>query len=72
MEGFLDFCRRNKWKVILVLVGVVFTILVFTINFWRALLLLVVTVICYVIGALLDEGGRARVSQFFNELFKKN
>ncbi len=71
MEDFLDFIRRNKWKILLVALGVLFTILVFTINFWRTLLLFFIVGVCYIIGSLLDEGGRQRLADFFSRLFHK-
>ena len=71
MEEFLAFCKEYKWRILGVVGGVVFCILVFTINFWRTLLLSVVVAICYYIGTLLDAGGRDKVSEFFSRLFKK-
>ena len=71
MDGFLDFLRRNKWRLVLMFIGVLLVVLLFTIGFWRTLLLTVIVGICYLIGALLDEGGRARVGEFFNDLFSK-
>ena len=51
--------------------GLVFCILVFVINFWRTLFLFAVVAAFYFIGTLLDEGGFARVQEFFSRLFKK-
>ena len=71
MEAFLDFLRRNKWRLVLVLIGVVITVLLFTIGFWKTLLLCGIIGVCYLLGALMDEGGRARVGEFFTSLFSK-
>ena len=40
-------------------------------RFWKTLLLFVLVGIAFFIGTLLDEGGRARVGDFFRSLFKK-
>lgn len=71
MEQFLAFYNKYKWRILGVAGGVIFCILVFTINFWRTLLLGFVVAVCYFIGKLLDEGGRARVADFFSKLFGK-
>lgn len=68
----MDFFKKYKWRIIAVTVGVIFTALIFTIGFWRTLLLLVIVGIAYFIGTLLDEGGRERVKAFFRGLFHKN
>ena len=54
---------------ILVLLGT--SILIFTIGFWRTLLLFAIVGIAYFIGTLLDEGGRTRVKDFFAGLFQR-
>ena len=69
MEQFLAFFRQYKWRILGVLGGVIFCILVFTINFWRTLLLCAVVSLCYFMGRLLDEGGCQRLSEFFSRLF---
>ncbi len=69
---FMEFFRKYKWRVIGVALGVVFAALIFTIGFWRTLLLLVIVGIAFFIGTLLDEGGRERVGDFFRGLFHKN
>ena len=65
MEDFLQFIRAYKWRIIGIVGGIVFTILIFTINFWRTLLLALIVAVCYLIGYLLDQGGREAVAQFF-------
>lgn len=70
-ESFGDFFRKNKWTILLVLGGLVFTILSFTIGFWRTLLLCVILAICSLLGYLLDRGGRENVKAFFSSLFKR-
>lgn len=65
----VEFFQKYKWRVIGVVFAIIFTILVFTINFWRTLLLFVIVGIAYFIGTLMDEGGRGRVKEFFCSLF---
>lgn len=57
MEGLVEFFKKFKWRIILIAAGIVFSILVFTINFWRTLLLVVVIFVCYYIGANIDKKG---------------
>ena len=44
MEEFVTFCKQYKWRILGVFGGILFCILVFTINFWRTLLLSIVAV----------------------------
>lgn len=66
----MSFFEKYKWRIIAVIAAIVVVILIFTINFWRTLLLLVVVGIAYLIGYLMDEGGRERVKEFFKGLFR--
>ncbi len=70
MNDFFAFCRLYKWRILSVCCGILFAILIFTIGFWRTLLLFAIVGIAYFIGTLLDEGGRGRVKEFFLGLFK--
>ncbi|MCE5234562.1 MAG: DUF2273 domain-containing protein [Clostridiaceae bacterium] len=70
MEGFAEFFKKYKWRVLLVAFGVLFAILIFSIGFWRTLLLFFIIAVCLLFGTLLDQGGRERVRQFFGALFK--
>ncbi len=65
----IEFFNKYKWRILSVLFGIIFCILVFTINFWRTLVLFVIVAVAYFIGALMDEGGRSRVREFFRSLF---
>lgn len=72
MSGsFGDFFGKNKWTILLVFIGLVFTILIFSIGFWRTILLCVILAVCFLLGYLLDRGGRDNVKSFFSSLFKK-
>lgn len=70
--NFSEFWKQYKWRIIAVAVGILFTVLCFTINFWRTLLLFLIVGVAYFIGLLLDQGGRARVKEFFRSLFTKS
>ncbi len=70
MDGFTEFLKRFKWRILLVAFGILFTILSFTIGFWRTLLLFTIVAVCLLFGTLLDQGGRERVRQFFGAIFR--
>lgn len=70
MNDFFAFCRLYKWRILSVCFGILFTILIFTIGFWRTLLLFTIVGAAYFFGTLLDEGGRTRVKEFFTGLFR--
>ncbi|MEL7608511.1 MAG: DUF2273 domain-containing protein [Bacillota bacterium] len=70
-EQWRAWLKTNKWKVLSVAAGIVLCILIFTINFWRTLLLCAIVAVCYLVGALLDQGGIARVKEFFESLLPK-
>lgn len=71
MNAFLEFVKSHKFTVLFVLVGLLLTILFFTIGFWRTLLLLVILTLCFFIGYLLDQSGPEGVKEFFSKLFSK-
>ena len=71
MNGFLEFVKNHKFTVLFVALGLVLTILFFTIGFWRTLLLLVILGLCFLIGYLLDQGGPDGIKEFFTKLFSK-
>lgn len=69
MNDFRDFLLLHKWRIIFCLLGILFAVLVLTINFWRTLLIFVIVGLAYFIGLLFDQGGRSRVAEFINSLF---
>ena len=70
-KELLAFFLQHKWQILGALRGLLFCILVFVINFWRTLFLFAVVAALSFLGALLDEGGVARVQEFFSRLFRK-
>lgn len=71
MNAFLEFVKTHKFTVILVFIGLVLSILFFTIGFWRTILLFLILAICFLIGYLLDQGGPEGIKEFFHKLFGK-
>ncbi len=71
MNAFLEFVKTHKFTVLLVLIGLVLSILFFTIGFWRTILLFIILAICFLFGYLLDQSGPDGIKEFFNKLFGK-
>lgn len=71
MNAFLEFVKSHKFTVALVLLGLLLSILFFTIGFWRTMLLFVILGICFLIGYLLDSSGPDGIKEFFQKLFSK-
>ena len=71
MNAFLEFVKTHKFTVLLVLIGLVLSILFFTIGFWRTILLFIILALCFLIGYLLDQNGPDGIKDFFNKLFSK-
>ena len=73
MDGsFLEFLKAHKFTILLVLIGLILTILFFTIGFWRTILLILILALCLFAGVLLDKGGAEGFREFFRRLFSKN
>lgn len=73
MNGsFLEFVKAHKYTILLALLGLVLTILFFTIGFWRTILLLLILALCLFAGILLDKGGAEGFREFFRRLFGKD
>lgn len=71
MNAFLEFVKSHKFTVLLVLLGLLLSILFFTIGFWRTMLLFIILGICFLIGYLLDQSGPEGIKEFFQKLFSK-
>lgn len=71
MEEWKKFLAEYKWRIIGVAFGLLLAILMLTVGFWRTLLLFLIVGVCFFIGAMLDEGGRAKLASFFASLFTK-
>lgn len=73
MNGsFLEFVKGHKFTIILVLIGLILSILFFTIGFWKTILLMLILALCFFVGFLLDKGGLEGLRDFFNKLFSNN
>ncbi len=70
-NGFVDFLRNNKWKIVFIILGLTVGILMITIGFFKTLLLCMIVGACYLFGSLLDKGGIVKVKEFFDALFKR-
>ena len=70
-NGFLEFIKKYKFTIVLSLIGLILTVLFFTIGFWRTMLLLLILALCFLIGYLLDHSGPEGVKNFFSKLFSK-
>ena len=71
MELFKQFLLRYRWTILLCVLGLAVFILIFTINFWRTLLLCALLGVCLLLGTLLDKGGWEMVKLFFDRLLPK-
>ena len=71
MNAFLEFVKNHKFTVLFVLLGLIITILFFTIGFWRTILLILILALCFLVGYLLDQSGPDGIKNFFNKLFTK-
>lgn len=67
-----EFIIKYKWRIISVVLGLIFTILIFTIGFWRALLLLVILIACYFIGKALDNNDTSSITGLFKRKSDRN
>ncbi len=71
MNAFLEFVKNHKFTVLFVLIGLILSILFFTIGFWRTILLILILALCFLVGYLLDQSGPDGIKNFFNKLFTK-
>ncbi len=71
MEELKTLLKEYKWRIIGIAAGIVLAILLFTIGFWRTLLLLALVAVCYVIGRHLDNGGKEELDKAIGRLFSK-
>ncbi len=72
MNNLFAFLRLYKWRIISVCIGILFTVLIFTIGFWRTLLISAIVSAAYFIGTIMDQSGRTGVAEFFRRLFGRN
>ncbi len=72
MDEFRQFLKEYKWRVIGVAGGILLAVLMFTIGFWRTLLLVAITALCYFVGCALDKGGLEGLNEAVRRIFRKN
>lgn len=70
-ERIWTYIKEHKWTFGLMAYGLVAAILMLTINFWRTLLLMLLTGIGFLFGYLLDKGGVEEVGVFLDRFFRK-
>ena len=71
MDRFREFVKQHQWTVFCVAVGIVLTVLLLTIGFFKTLLLFVIVGACFALGYMLDKQGTEGVRAFFQRLFHK-
>lgn len=71
MNAIWEFVKNHKFTVLFVLIGLILAILLFTIGFWRTILLFIILALCFLFGYLLDQGGFEGIKEFFTKLFSK-
>lgn len=70
-ERIWTYIKQHRWTFGLAVYGLVSAILMLTINFWRTVLLMLLTGAGLVFGYLLDHGGLESVRLFFRRIFRK-
>lgn len=68
-DDFIVYIAEHRWRILLIAMAIIILILLFTIGFWRTLLVVVAVAVCYIIGKVLDDGGKGGISAFFKALF---
>ena len=72
MEAFRAFLRKHRYTIISFAAGLVLAILLFTIGFWRTLLLALLAALGINIGVKLDRGERfPDIVQSWSAFWKK-
>lgn len=71
MEELKLFFEKYKWRIIGVAFGLLIAILMFTIGFWRTLLLALIVGVCFYVGRILDSGSAEELKAFFKKKDKE-
>ncbi|MBR0157108.1 MAG: DUF2273 domain-containing protein [Clostridia bacterium] len=75
-EEIKAFFARNKCKVFITLIGLAAAVLMLSIGFFRTLLILLLTGVCFFYGSLIDKHGfkdaNKLIADFFRSLFHRN
>lgn len=66
-----EYLSTYHFTILFVIVGIVFSVLIMTIGFWRVILLSIIVGICFFIGMLMDRGGWGMVKAFFDKILPK-
>ncbi len=64
------FMARNKCKVFITLLGLIAAVLMLSIGFFRTLLIIFLTGICFLYGSLVDKHGFSGANKMIGEFFK--
>ena len=70
LKNVQEFWSKHKNKLILALIGLLTAILMLTIGFFRTLLIIVLTGLCFGYGCLLDKFGFRGANQVIGEFLK--
>lgn len=71
MDKFIELLVKYKFRIIAVSFGIIFAILIFTLGFFKTLLLFAIVAVAFIVGTVLDDGGPERIKEFFNKLISK-
>lgn len=71
MDKLREFINQYRWTVLCVVAGLVFTLLLFTIGFFRTLLLLAVVAVCFLLGLTLDRSGVDGLKALVQKVFHR-
>lgn len=66
-----EYLSTHHFTILFVIIGIVFSVLIMTIGFWRVVLLSIIVGICFFIGMLMDRGGWDLVKSFFDRILPK-
>ncbi|MBO4880040.1 MAG: DUF2273 domain-containing protein [Clostridia bacterium] len=75
-EDIQAFWTKHKAKIILTFLGLVTAVLMLSIGFFRTLLIMLLTGLCFLYGWLIDKfgfsGANKAIADFFKRLFKRS
>ena len=71
MEELKQLFEKYKWRILGVAFGLLVAILIFTIGFFRTLLLALIVGVCFFFGRILDNGSVEELKAFFKKKDKE-